>query len=155
MKLKKENGITIVTLVVTVIVLAIVVSITVYEGGDIIKKANLQTINTNMMLIQAKVKTIEEQAKFNKDTSNYKGTIVSNVTGNKDIDNLKSLEVIDDVSKYYLLSESDLISMGLEKVNYDSGYVVNYETEEIIYVKGFRNDGNIYYKLSETKNLSV
>ena len=61
-----------------------------------------------------------------------------------DIDNLKSLEVIDDVSRYYLLSESDLISMGLEKVDYDSGYIVNYETEEIIYVKGFRNDGNIY-----------
>lgn len=155
MKFNKEKGITIITLVITVIVLVILTSITIYTGGDVIKQAKLQTIDTNMMLIQAKTKTIEEQSKFNKDKSNYKGTVVSNITGNNSIDNLKNMNVIEDASKYYLLSESDLVSMGLNKIDYELGYIVNYETEEVIYVKGFSNNGKTYYKLSEIKNLSI
>ena len=45
--------------------------------------------------------------------------------------------------------------MGLEKVNEDSGYIVNYETNEIIYVKGFEAKDKTYYKLSEMKDLKV
>ena len=63
--------------------------------------------------------------------------------------------VIDDQEKYYLLSQEDLNSLGLEKIEIEDGYVVNYETDEIIYVSGFKLDDTIYYKLSETKNISI
>lgn len=155
MKLVNQKGITIVMLVITIIVLIIITSITVYTGGNIIKKANLQTINADMLLIQVKAKTIQEQANFNNDTSNYKGTVLTNITGNKDIDKVKNAGAIDNAQDCYYLSKEDLESMGLGKINYDLGYIVNYNTEEIIYVKGFENDGTTYYKLSELKNLSI
>ncbi len=156
MKKEKNNeGITIVALTITVIVLIILASIGIYTGTEIIKQANLQNINTNMMLIQAKTKTISEQAKFNKNTSNYKGTKVTDVTGNKEVEKLLSENTIEDSENCYLLLQNDLNEMGLEKVKEDSGYIVNYETNEIIYVKGFETKDKTYYKLSEMKNLKV
>ncbi len=167
---KNKNGITIVSLVITIVILLMLVSVTVYTGTGVIKQAHLQTVNTNMMLIQAKAKTIAEQAKFNKDeegninTDIYKGTniadtekisqIVSNKVNGK-ISKLVNDNIIEDASKWYLLSKEDLSSMGLEKIDIEEGYIVNYETEEIIYVKGFNTNGTDYYKLSDMKNLTI
>lgn len=150
---KNSKGITLVVLVLTIVILMILTSVTVYTGSSIIKQVSLQNINTDMMLIQAKAKTIVEQAKFNKDNSNYKGTPLINVLDNKKIDKLIDEGIVEDVTKYYLLSKDDLNSMGLEKVDIADGYLVNYETEEIIYVKGFEKDNNTYYKLSDIKDL--
>ncbi len=155
MKKIKEGGVTLTTLVITIIVIGILASVTIYTGTNIIKQTSLQNINTNMMLIQAKTKTIAEQAKFNKDTSNYKGTKVSNLTGNEEVEKLKSKNVIENIENYYFLSQNDLNEMGLEKIEIEEGYLVHYETEEVIYVKGLEANGQTYYKLSEMKNLSI
>lgn len=150
---KNQRGITIVSLVIMVVLILIISSITIYTGRKVINRANHQTIFTNMMLIQAKVKTLAEQAKFNNDTSNYRGTILSSVTTNEKIDKVLNAGAIDDINKYYLLSKEDLKSMGLEKIKIEDGYLVNYETEDIIYVKGFERDGITYYKLSDAKTV--
>lgn len=166
---QNKNGITIVSLVITIVILLILVSVTVYTGTGVIKQANLQTVNTNMMLIQAKTKTIAEQAKFykdeegNPDTSVYKGTNLSdeninNIISNKIKEKINKLindKVIEDTSKWYLLSKEDLSSMGLEKIDIEEGYIVNYEEEEIIFVKGFENEGNTYYKMTDIKNVTI
>lgn len=155
MKKSNEQAVTLVSLVITIIILAILGSITVYIGGNIIKKTSLQTINTNMMLIQAKVKTISEQAKFNKNTQGYKGTKISEVVNHPKVTELIENNLIEDQEKNYLLSMEDLHAMGLEKINLEDGYIVNYETDEIIYVKGFKSNNTVYYKLSEMKNLNI
>lgn len=150
-----SKGITIVSLIITIIILLIIGGTTVYIGTSVIKQATLQTVNTNMMLIQAKTKTIAEQAKFNNNQDNYKGTVLSEVSGNKKIDEMINVGIIDDTSKFYLLSKDDLVSMGLEKIDIEDGYIVNYETEEVIYVKGYENDGITYHKLTDMKNVVV
>lgn len=150
---KNIKGITLVSLVITIIILMLITSVTVYTGTNVIKQVTLQNVNTDMMLIRAKVKTMEEQAKFNKDNSNYKGTPLIDVHDNKKIDKLVDEEIVEDITKYYLLSKEDLNSMGLEKIDIADGYLVNYESEEIIYVRGLKKDDNMYYKLSNIKDL--
>ena len=54
--IKKENGITLIALGVTIIVLLIIASIGVYGGKETIKKAQLEEMRTNMLLIKAKSK---------------------------------------------------------------------------------------------------
>ncbi len=167
---KNKSGITIVSLIITIVILLVLVSVTVYTGTGVIKQASLQNVNTNMMLIQAKARTISEQAKFHKDdegnvdTNAYKGVNIANtekmneIASAKVIDKINMLindNVIEDASKCYLLSKEDLASMGLEKVDIDDGYIVNYETVEIIYVRGFENNGETYYKMSDIKNVVV
>lgn len=150
---KNSKGITLVSLVITIIILMLITSVTVYTGTNVIKQVTLQNVNTDMMLIKAKVKTMEEQAKFNKDNSNYKGTPLIDVHDNKKIDKLVDEEIVEDITKYYLLSKEDLNSMGLEKIDIADGYLVNYESEEIIYVRGLKKDDNTYHKLSDIKDL--
>lgn len=152
---KNQKGITIVSLVITIVILLIIGGVTVTVGTSVIKQATLKTVNTNMMLIQAKAKTIAEQAKFNNNTDNYKGIILSEISGDKKVDKVLDAGIIEDASKYYLLSKDDLVSMGLEKIEIEDGYIVNYETKEVIYVKGYENDGITYYKLTDMKNVTV
>ena len=150
--MKNQKGITLVMLAVTIVIMAILAGVTVNVGSDIIKQAKIQTLNTNMLLLQAKVKTISEEASFNKNTDNYKG---SKITSNEKINNLKEKGVIENPEQCYLLSKDDLNALGLEKVDIHDGYIVNYETEEIIYVRGIKLGNQTFYKLSETQSLTV
>lgn len=150
-----QRGVTLITLIIMIIMIMIISGITVVTGTGIIKRANLQNINTNMLLIQAKAKTLSEQSKFNKNEDNLKGKIISEIKDNEKINKLLSSGIINSEDEYYLLSQEDLNSMGLEKIKIEDGYLVNYGNEEIIYLKGFEDKGNIYYKLSETKTLDI
>ena len=113
--MKNEEGITMVALTVTILIMAVLAGATFSIGGNIVKQARLQTLNTNMLLLQAKIKSIAEEASFNKNTDNYKGQKVSEVSSDK-VNKLKENGIIDDVEKCYLLSQDDLNSLGLEKV---------------------------------------
>jgi len=59
--IKRNSGITIIALVLTIIIMMIIMSIAVYQGKDIIRKAKLQTLETNMLTIQAKAKSYAEE----------------------------------------------------------------------------------------------
>ena len=58
---KNNSGITLLVLVITIVVLTIIASITVYEGKELIDKSKVQTLETNMLTIQAKVKAYAEE----------------------------------------------------------------------------------------------
>ena len=64
MKKNKNRGITLASLVITIIVLLIIAGISVYSGTDIIKRAKLEELKTNMLLIETKAKECVENANF-------------------------------------------------------------------------------------------
>ena len=160
MKIKNENGITLILLVITVVVLAILATVTVQQFGDILDQVNKETVSTNLLLVQAKAKVINEKASFNKDDSLLRGQKLSEVTGNTEIDNLKNKGVISETEEnynsYYVWDKSvvDELEIGLEKMESSDFFIVNYATEEVIYPKGYKHtDGNTYYKLSQISEL--
>ncbi|MBP3800811.1 MAG: hypothetical protein J6I85_02095 [Clostridia bacterium] len=59
-----DKGITLASLVITIIVLLIIASIAIYYGTEAIKKANVENIRTNMLLINSKAKEYCEEANF-------------------------------------------------------------------------------------------
>ena len=62
--LKENKGITLVALVITIVVMIIIAGIAVYTGTDTIKKAKLEELKTNMLLIEAKAKGLVEEVNF-------------------------------------------------------------------------------------------
>ena len=64
MIMRENKGITLVALIITIIVLIIIASIGVYGGKETIRKANLEALRTNMLLIEAKAKGVVEKANF-------------------------------------------------------------------------------------------
>ena len=63
-KLKENRGVTLLALVITIVVMLIIAGIAVYTGTDTIKKAKLEELKTNMLLIEAKAKGLVEEVNF-------------------------------------------------------------------------------------------
>ncbi len=61
---KNAKGITLIALVITIIILVIITGVSLKVGSDLFSNANLKTLDTNMLLIQARVKVISEKNRF-------------------------------------------------------------------------------------------
>lgn len=63
--MKNNNkGISLVALTIAIVILIIFAGIAIYGGGDTIKKAQVEELKTNMLLMQAKAKEYVEDATF-------------------------------------------------------------------------------------------
>ncbi len=182
--MEKNNGITMVALVITVIILLILSGISINAGSNIITKSKLENIKTDMMLIKVKGKEYVENANFNLGTSfekltdeNEKNTRLENAktklkgTEIENIENLDSkLSITSDKFKeekenmiyYYKLSTQDLEDMGIENVKSDEKngeYIIKYDIKnieiEIYNTQGFKNEDKYYYSLSELESLEL
>lgn len=169
MKKTNQKGITLVALVITIIILLILAAVGITQGTRIIKDAYLQTLNTNMLLVQGKAKMIYEHNLFNAEEQPLIGKNLSEEIEDEEIkaqiDYLKSQENIiqknseheegQAYSDYYIWTQNELNEVELTSITLDEGFfIVNYITEEVIYSEGFEyTDNNKYYKLSDTINL--
>lgn len=152
---KDTKGITLLALIITIVILAIITGVSLNIGGKLFNNVNLQTLDTNMLLIQAKVKVISEKNNFDENTV-LKGSKVADISNDADINKLKNEGVISETEEnyqsYYLWNQDILNEEGLDsiKLNKDEKYIVNYETEEILYIPGYKHtDDKTYYKLSD------
>ena len=60
--MKKNKGITMIVLVITIALLLILAGISIQSGGNIIKRADLENLKTDMLLIKVKGKELLAQA---------------------------------------------------------------------------------------------
>ena len=154
--MKKQNGVTLVTLTITIIVMIIIASITSYAGIGLIKQAKLQDLVTTMLLIQVKAKEGVEEVNFQKANVTDQATIDSikeeYLKGNKvseaNDEELKSkvTEIVGTTENCYYFSQEELNEMGIKDITIeDYGYfVVIYDIDnikaEIINTKGYQGE---------------
>ena len=162
--MKRNKGITMISLMVTIVILMILATITMYYGNSAMKEAKLQDLKTNMLLIQASLKSGLEKYHFetsNLSDANEKEAQKSNyLKGTKladtDLQKIKQ-EIFDEIKEdypqidgnfdYYYLSTSDLMELGIKDVessNEDGHYIVAYSMNsvypnivEVINTKGY------------------
>ena len=159
--IKKENGITLIALGVTIIVLLIIASIGVYGGKETIKKAQLEEMRTNMLLIQAKSKEYVEEAHFKigKSTDAAKIAeilaIVYEIEAKLEPASSISATSAIPVSECYLVTSEAMKEWGLENVKLKNKeyYLIKFDdtnaTVEIYNTLGY--DGK--YSLTEIDNI--
>lgn len=178
--IKRNNGITLVSLAITIIVLVIIAGITIYYSNSSIRNANLQNFKTDMLLIEAKTKEYVENASYElgvnpeqateemkaKANSHLKGTMVTSedtslvnkLTGTIGI----SQEDINN-GLIYKLSTQDLVDMGINNVESDEKngyYIVKYDKTNAnvtIYSSvGFRlESGTVKYCLDDIRDIDT
>ena len=163
MKVKNNKGITLIALTITIIILLILASITIYSGKESIKKAQLESLKTNMLLIKAKAKEYVEQASFKNGVNKSE---ISEEAKNE----LKGKEAnASDYSKQnitinggeilYKLTSDNLKEMGLKDVKLGSNeeYLVKYNikdvTVDVYNTSGYENNGTTVYSLSELEKI--
>ena len=174
MKKTKTNqkGITLIALIITIIVLLIIAGITVYSGKDSIRKANLEGLKTNMLLIQAKeyIENASFQLGVNPGDDKWtkaetylqgedKGTKVE--SGGDMATTLINIGIKSEdiqTGKVYQLSTSNLEKMGINNVQSDSEngyYIIVYDldntTAEIYNTIGYDNK----YSLTDIERIEI
>ena len=160
--IKKENGVTIVALVITIAVMIILASITIVASNNLNEKNKIKNIQTNMLLIQAKAEEIYNKKQYG-DTENFPTTgegeepkpVFPGEAVDKDKEAYEKLsekglteeeETAQEENIRHLTKDMDSGELGF-KVDSDD-YYVNYKTGEVYYEPGY--DGK--HLLSELKN---
>lgn len=123
------------------------------NAGILLQQKNDDDKKTDLLLIQAKIKLIKGKSDVNSNTDEYVGVKVSESDNESIKEFLRNIQILDsDFEKFYILSYQDFEKMGIVselKDIEDNNYIINYETAEVIYVKGVSVDNEIKYKLSE------
>ena len=168
---RNNSGITLIVLILTIIVLIIIASITAYEGKELISKSKVQTLETNMLTIQAKAKAYAEEIdskiwtedESNKDSARNEEFTADKIgfTGPINITNSDVLgQVSQEITNNYVAYEvtgNALINMGLKEIK-DEKYVViyskdNYKLMDVIYSNGVNYKKTMHYTLSNLQSV--
>ena len=157
--MKNQNGMGHLMLIICIAIIILFVLGLVYVIRESIEKEKIETFQTNMLLIQGKVKVISQEATIQKKEELLKGRKVADNIEEEQIKNLLDNQVISqeetNFSKYYILEKSHLEEIGLNNIELEEGYyIVNYDTDEIIYSKGITKGKETLYKLSELEKLN-
>ena len=138
------------------IIIAIIIGLIVLVaklGLKMFQEKKYVDIETDLLLVQAKVKIIKGKSDVNSNTDAYVGTKVSE-SNNNDIKNiLRKIGINEnEYDKYFILYCQDIEKMGIAddlKNKKDEEFVVDYDTAEVIYTKGVKVNNQVKYKLSD------
>ena len=123
------------------------------KGFKMLDEKKYTDLQTDLLLIQGKVKVIQGKSEVSGNKDVYLGQKVSESDNNKIKELLKKIGIAENIyEKYFILTQKDFETMGIAgelKNKADNLFVVNYEEMEVIYTKGIKVDGNIKYKLSD------
>ena len=156
--MRSQKGMGHLMLIICIVIILIFIVGIIYVVKETIEKEKLETYQTNMLLIQGKVKVISNEATIKKSEEHLKGRKVEEAIEEEQIKTLLEKNIISQeeagFSKYYILEQEHLDEIGLNNIELKEGYfIVNYDTDEIIYSNGIKVGKDIYYKLSELKEL--
>ena len=160
-----QKGVTLVILTVTIIVLLIIIGVVVRTGVGSIREAEVTSVKTNLLLIQAKGKEYVENTNFNIGTAEKseeeKASIKQEyLKGTKYEDELPEGIELADGQEAYSLSAENMEEMGLNELSKDAqDYIIIYnigqESVDVIYVPGIDYEDNKYYTLSSLQEAGV
>lgn len=154
--MKNQTGMGHLMLILCIVIIVFIVGTMVYMTQKVWQKETIETYETDMLLIQGKVKVLSQEATIQKNEELLKGKKIEENIEQEQIKILLENNVISkeeaSFSKYYIVEKETLQEMGLHKIKLESGYyIVNYDTDEVIYSEGVKVGDKIYYKLSELK----
>lgn len=155
MKTRKGLVSTYVKILVVILIIVIGIHLVIKFASNGYSKEEMETLKTNMLLIQGKAEIIAQKVEIKEKNAKYVGTQVKEKENEEIIQNLINNNIIDINSKdsnLYCLNNEDIKELGLDNIYTDSYYIVDYKKNDVIYPNGIKNEnGDIIYKLSEMK----
>ena len=164
MNIKDNKGITLIILVITIIVLLIIAGVTINAGTESIKRAKLETLRTNMLLIKSKGKEYCEEANFKSGTNNEVAKGVEYLSNEKKLPSADAgeLPVSGQTYEYIAKLETETLkNIGLNEVansenagTFYIGFNITGNQIEVYNSNGYKStNGTTYYKLSDIEKL--
>ena len=150
--MKKEKGITLITLVVTITILIILASIATYSGISIVNSSKFTAFTTELKTMQAKINSIYEEDKTMEIGDNITGS--TEEQANKVFAELAQDPTtgITDKTGYRFWSKEIIKQLGIDGIEHD--FFVNLQKRSVISYEGLNYEGKVYYTLSQIPNSS-
>lgn len=147
--LKKENGITLISLVITVLVMLILAGIATTAGLDSIRNTKKTSMITQLEMIQEKVNTIYEKNKLNKENSTYYNSLGQDISK---VNESKLTQLLGDIPKdgYRYFKVEDLEQLDLDNITQE--VIINFNTRDVVSLTGISVNENTYYRLKDIPN---
>ena len=151
--MKKENGMSHITLVFWI---AIIIVVCVMGVKILLKETEnreVENLTTDMLLLQGKIKVISQTNEMNKEEHPLIGRkLTENLEDEKVkylIDNNVITEEAEALENYYIIDTENLKTLNLEDNLNGEYYIVNYKTYEVIHSKGMELHEQMHYTLTE------
>lgn len=154
--IRRNKGITMISLVITVVILMILASITTYSGISTARDARYYNAVHEMKVMQAKVNEWYEENK-NGETSEWDKGVLIAASGRKEDcinaynianrNNISDSDVGEIIGYKYFSKECISNELDIEGINYD--FLINLNTRYVILVDGIEKDGVTFYSLGE------
>lgn len=156
--MKDNKGMGAIKLIIFVVIIGLIVAMGVYFSRMKYNQARIETIKTDMLQIQWKLKDYMDKQTIKGEEKKYLGEKVSQMQEDEGIKEFINKGILsrEEYDKYYVLKDEDLAEATSEITNYQNSYfLVNYENYEIILTSGFEYmKGKTLYKLSDFQNVA-
>lgn len=157
MNIRKNNGITLVALVITIVLLLIIASISITGTMRGQKQTQKSVALTELNMVQHAILERYTKAKLTKETlpgENVTSTQIQQVIDEIEEKSGTTIALKGNTEDYKLLDFEALQDLGME--NYKSEYIVNYSTGEVIDItRQVTEDGTVLYiSSSDTEELN-
>ncbi len=152
--MKKNNGITIVALIITIIIVLILASVTIQFGVKEVQRAKLEDIKTTMLLIKGRAQIVVDKESFGEAYDNTGMVKLSDAT-NYDLTLLQpTLDELEDTSNLYIWEQTAMDNNNIDvEITTEDFFVIDYSTGEVYYSLGYTYEGNTYYSLSQMQSV--
>ena len=151
--MRKETGMGHLTLILIVIVIVILVGLAVHLTKQQVTDNVIETAKTDMLLIQGKLKIIDESVKVNAEENSLKGTKVADLKEDEQVKKMLEEGILGEkAEEYYRLGREELDEMGLSTIQLKENqyYFVHYTTKDVATNIAIEDqEGKIYHHLSE------
>lgn len=156
--MRSNKGMGMIKLILMLVFIAVVVVAVVYFVIMKYHEVRVETIKTDMLQVQWKIKDYIDKQTVKGEEKKYLGTKISEMKEDIVLKEIFENNVVpeEEYEKYYALKDEDLAVAGLEITNYeDSYFLINYETYEVIVTKGCEySKEETLYKLTDIINKS-
>ena len=136
---------------IKIIILIAIIAAAIYGIYKVVSnsynKEEIETVKTNLLLIQGQTEIIAQKVEIKEKDAKYIGTPIKEKAGDAKIKNLVNSNIIDLESKdsnFYCLNNDNLKELGLDEIQTEDYYIVDYKKNDVIYV-----ENDIVYRLSE------
>ena len=154
--MKQEKGLSLIALIIIVVIVAVIVAIGIKNAKGYIEKEKNEDIKTTMLQIQAKITEIDNKHTVDEAANNLVGEELN--LGDTEIEYNISNElrvVLEHLDKpeLYILTQENIDNMSIKnvKVDKDTFYIVDYNTDDVFYSLGINGVYSLLEMEGKTK----
>lgn len=151
--MKKDNGITIIALIITIIIMLILVTVTMKFGTGQIERAKLEDLKTTMLLIKGRAQIVIEKESFGEEYDKTGMTKISEATSYI-LPNFIQEFGEEEKENFYIWEQTAMDNKAIDvTITNTDFYIIDYSSGEIYYSLGYEKDGNTYHSLTDIQGL--